>query len=231
MNDVRVLLAGGTLQFVFQPIVDLGDGGAVGFEGLTRMDGVASPVELFREAGAQGLLLDLELHAISSILARAPVLPPTAYVAVNASPSTLLSGAVPATVGPFPLDRLVVEISEREVIADYAVVRAGLAALWGAGIRVAIDDVGAGAAPLLHLVELAPDIIKLDQGLLDGIAGDPARQAMVRRLCDYAEDVGAVVVAECVESLALVELLRALGVRQGQGYALGSPADADFPSR
>jgi EAL domain-containing protein (putative c-di-GMP-specific phosphodiesterase class I) len=219
----------GSLSFVFQPIIDLRDGTVVGVEGLTRV-GAGQPVEaFFSEASEDGSLLDLELHAITALLAAAADRPADVYLSVNASPSTITSQAFADLVRGFPLDRLVVEVTEREPIEDYAFVREALRHLRASGLRLAVDDAGAGVASLHHLIELCPDIIKLDGTLTDAIERDPGQRAMTRALTSFASEIGADVVAECVESRASALELAALGVDHGQGFALGRPAPAGWP--
>lgn len=216
------------LTFVFQPIVDLRDGAVVGVEGLTRV-GSGVPVErLFSEASASGGLLDLELHAIAALVAAASELPEDLYLSVNASASTIMSSRFVEVIRPFPIARLVVEVTERDPIADYARVRASLVELRAAGLRLAVDDAGAGVASLHHLIELRPDIIKLDGTLTSAIECDAGQRAMTRALTSFAAEIGAAVVAECVESMASAVALAALGVHHGQGYALGLPAPAGW---
>ena len=231
-RDVRSRLRDGSITFVFQPIIDLRDGSTVGFEGLTRIDAeVGTVIDLFDAAAAQGALLDLELHAISSILSQAASLPDEAYVSVNASPSTLESSAFRRAVGDFPLAQLVVEVNEREVVDDYGRLRSAVRPLRAGGVRLAVDDAGAGVASLHHLIELRPDIIKLDGALTHAIQRDRGQRAMARALAAFAAETGAVVVAECVESLASAQSLADLGVDHGQGFALGRPAELDLTGR
>jgi EAL domain-containing protein (putative c-di-GMP-specific phosphodiesterase class I) len=217
----------GSLTFVFQPIVDLRDGRTVGFEGLTRDPDRAAEV-LFQAAADEGALLELELHAIAAQLAAAIDLPGQLYLSVNASPSTITSTRFAEVFDGFPLDQLVVEINEREAIEDYGSVREALEQLRHGGMRLAVDDAGAGAASLHHLIELRPDIIKLDGGLIDAIERDAGQRAMARAIVAFAAETGADVVAECIESIGSAVALAALGIDHGQGFALGRPAPAGW---
>lgn len=103
--------------------------------------------------------------------------------------------------------------------------RAAVAAL-GPAVRLAVDDAGAGFASLRHVVEMRPDIVKLDIRLVRGIDADEARQALVAGIQSYARTTGCELVGEGIETAAGRDALRALGVRLGLGYLFGRPAPA-----
>jgi EAL domain-containing protein (putative c-di-GMP-specific phosphodiesterase class I) len=87
-----------------------------------------------------------------------------------------------------------------------------------------VDDAGAGYASLRHILELEPDFVKLDIGLVHHIDTDPARQALAAGLHHYAEETGTTLIAEGVESLEERAVIERLGIRLGQGYLFGRPA-------
>jgi EAL domain-containing protein (putative c-di-GMP-specific phosphodiesterase class I) len=90
-------------------------------------------------------------------------------------------------------------------------------------MRLAIDDTGAGFASLRHILNLEPDIIKLDISLTRGVDVDRARRALAAALIAFAANTGASIVAEGVETASELSVLRDLGVGFGQGYLLGRP--------
>ena len=90
-------------------------------------------------------------------------------------------------------------------------------------MRVAVDDAGAGYSGLQRIIELAPDLIKLDITLVRGIEGDPGRQALVAGMVHFARQTGSTLLAEGIETPAEAKLLRELGVDFGQGYLFGRP--------
>jgi EAL domain-containing protein (putative c-di-GMP-specific phosphodiesterase class I) len=102
-------------------------------------------------------------------------------------------------------------------------------------MRLAIDDVGAGFSSLRHIVVTAPDVIKLDRTLVDGVTDDPVLHTLVRSLTDFAHGCEATVVAEGVETVADADTLLSLGVDHGQGWHFGRPGPAtdlaDCPPR
>ena len=92
-----------------------------------------------------------------------------------------------------------------------------------AGLRIAADDTGAGYSGLQHLLRLRPNVVKLDIALTRSIDVDPARRALASALVTFAGEIGAVLVAEGVESVGELRSLRALGVSAAQGYRLARP--------
>lgn len=233
----QVLAAPGLdIDIVFQPVVDLTGETAttstvVGFEALSRF--AASPArppdQWFSEAASVGLGVPLELAAIRAAVTRVADLPAGTYLAVNASAPTLLSPELAAALAPAPADRLVVELTEHTEVADYPGLRRALASLRAGGVRVAVDDTGAGYAGLDSLLGLEPDIVKLDLSLCQGVATDPARQAMVWALSWFARKTGATLVAEGIENPQDLHELSSLGVPFGQGFLLGRPGPLPAP--
>ena len=96
------------------------------------------------------------------------------------------------------------------------------------GVRLAVDDAGAGFASLQHILRLTPDIIKLDRTFIEGLADDPVRRALTTALVTFAGDIGATLVAEGIATAPELEALRRIGVRHGQGMFLGEPAALPF---
>ncbi|MGZ6496564.1 MAG: EAL domain-containing protein [Actinomycetota bacterium] len=218
-------LQGLGLDIAYQPITDLGSGRVVGVESLARFSGEppVSPDIWFRRAEEVGLRSELEEKAISIALERLAEVPNNAYVTVNCSPAVACSGALDRLLAGRPLDRIIVEITEGERIAEYAALNGALADLRARGLRIAIDDAGAGFAGMAHMVELRPDIIKLDIELTRNIDTDKHRRALVRSLVAYAGAVGAAIIAEGIETDRELRALQGLGVHFGQGYLLGRP--------
>jgi EAL domain-containing protein (putative c-di-GMP-specific phosphodiesterase class I) len=100
-----------------------------------------------------------------------------------------------------------------------------LAPLRAEGVRLSIDDAGAGFASLRHILNLNPDIVKLDIGLTKGIDIDPARRALAAALVYFAKDTQSQIIAEGVETESELAVLKFLGIPMGQGYLLGRPAN------
>jgi EAL domain-containing protein (putative c-di-GMP-specific phosphodiesterase class I) len=122
--------------------------------------------------------------------------------------------------------QLIVELTEHEVIVDYATVRAVVEQL-GPGVSLAVDDAGAGYASLRHILELRPRYVKIDAGIVRGMDGDPVRQALVAGIRFFASRADCHLIAEGVETDAERETLADLGIAMAQGYLFGSPRSID----
>jgi EAL domain-containing protein (putative c-di-GMP-specific phosphodiesterase class I)/DNA-binding NarL/FixJ family response regulator len=227
---IRHALDDDILHAVFQPICTLA-GSTVGAEALARFRGPPSrgPVRWFAEAEEVGLLRDLELTAVRAALAALPALPAHVYLSVNASPATLTTAAFLGLIAGSDGGRVVVEITEHARIHDYEGLREALESLREFGVRVAIDDAGAGFASLRHILRLEPEFIKLDRTLIDGIESDRSRQALAAGLISFAEKIDATIIAEGIERPGEVEKLADLGVRYGQGYFFARPGPLPLP--
>ncbi len=210
---------------VHQPIHLLPGREIVGFECLSRFSAVPqrTPDVWFAEADEVGLREALEIAALRKALASLPDLPAGAYCSINASPATIRGDALPALLAIAPADRLVIELTENATVDDYDALSDALAPLRARGFRLAVDDAGAGYASMQHILQLRPDIIKLDMNLTRDIDSDPARKALASALIGFAHDVGSVIVAEGVETEAELRVLQALGADAVQGYLLGRP--------
>ncbi len=223
------VLEGGAIASVYQPIWSLEAERPMGFEALSRFtaEPARAPDLWFAEAAGVGLGVELEIAAVAVALDALSALPAPVYLSVNVSPDCAGSDDLAALLADHPGERLVLEITEHEAIADYDALVDRLAPYRARGVRVAIDDAGSGYAGLEHVVRLSPDIVKLDRFLVDGIDADPARRSLAAALVRFARDTSAVVVAEGVETLAQLTVLRALGIDRIQGYLLGRPGTLD----
>jgi EAL domain-containing protein (putative c-di-GMP-specific phosphodiesterase class I) len=223
---IRVTLANRDFESVFQPIVALQAGGAVGVEALTRFgtSPVRPPDVWFAEAKEVGLGVELELAALGTALDSLCQLPSGLYLSLNASPDTMMSEEFRETVAAAPAERVVLELTEHDSIEDYELFEKSVHELRSNGVRLAIDDAGAGFSSFRHILNLHPDIIKLDIALTRGIDEDPARRALGSAMLTFGLDAfNASIVAEGIETEAEFKTLRGLGCRFGQGYYLGRP--------
>jgi EAL domain-containing protein (putative c-di-GMP-specific phosphodiesterase class I) len=127
-------------------------------------------------------------------------------------------------LGTVDADRIVVEVTEHTPVENYDVLNDALDRLRGLGVRLAIDDAGAGFASLRHILRLAPEFVKLDRTLIDGIEHDRSHQALAAGLITFANKIDATIVAEGIERAEQLHALRELGVTWGQGFLLARPA-------
>lgn len=226
VERLQSILGGDGLSIVFQPIFELDSEKVSGFEALSRFafEPYRTPDRWYEDAWRLGMGVDLELFAIEAALSELDRLPPPFYVSVNASPETVLSSRFTRVIGEFPPERVIIEITEHAHIDDYDAINNTLDKIRGMGVRLAIDDVGAGYAGLHHILRLAPDVFKLDFVLTRDVDTELPRQALASAATAFGQQIGAMIVAEGVETKAELKMLRSLGVRFAQGYLLGRPA-------
>jgi diguanylate cyclase (GGDEF)-like protein len=233
---IGLVLATRALRPVYQPIFSMATGRAIGYEGLVRPAGGApfgDASSLFSAAEAADRTVELDLACLETVAAGARLPDSDAYLSVNLSPRTLESNLF--RVGELraifqeqgiPLDRVVLELTEREQVEDLDQLRANVEACRRAGLRLAADDVGAGNAGLRLLSEVHFDIVKIDLSLVQGgVMQDPSH-AVLRALQELAAQWKASIVAEGVETAEQLSVIRSLGVTAGQGYLLGRPASS-----
>lgn len=221
-----VLAAPTSMQAALQPIVDLTSGRWVAAEALARFPDDGPPERWFGDAHEAGVGLRLECLAFETACQVLTQLPPGVRLSVNASPALLLDPSfhdLLARLGP-DRARLLVEVTEHAAVTEYEEIRAALAPHRALGLRLAVDDTGAGYASFAHVLRLRPEVIKLDRSLLADIDADAARRAFVTAIVLMALELGASVTAEGVETEAELETLRSLGVDAVQGYLLAEPS-------
>jgi EAL domain-containing protein (putative c-di-GMP-specific phosphodiesterase class I)/FixJ family two-component response regulator len=223
-DEIRRFVDGEGVAMAFQPIVELQTRAVVGLEALARFRSfpLRPPDEWFAEAVAVELGIQLELTTIRQAIAALPRIPEGAYLSVNCSQRAACSTELPNTLRPVA-DRLVIEITEHEQVDDYEQLAASLTNLRGMGVRVAIDDAGAGYASLRHTLLLSPDIVKVDISLTRRIDVDRGRRALASALISFAEEMDMTIIAEGIETADELRTLLDLGVRFGQGYFLAEP--------
>ena len=213
---------------VFQPIYSLTGGDVVAVEALTRFDSdpYRTPDVWFAEATTVGLGNELELVTMRAALAAANDLPAEISLSLNASPSVLADRRFLELLDTHPTRPIIVEVTEHAIIDDYSRLDLVRAALRARGIRLAVDDAGAGFASLRHIVRLAPDIIKLDTALTHGVQHDPVRRCLADCLIRFAEQTGSTLLAEGLEEDADLAIWMQLGAHAAQGYLLARPDTA-----
>jgi EAL domain-containing protein (putative c-di-GMP-specific phosphodiesterase class I)/DNA-binding NarL/FixJ family response regulator len=218
-------LTGNVMTTVFQPLVDLRSGAVIGVEALSRfeMRPRRSPDQWFAEAGTVGLRTELEIAAVRNAVTSAHGLPCELSLFVNLSPDTLCSPQLRSAIDGAEIRSLVFELTEHAPVDDYRELLLNMDDLRAAGVRIAIDDVGAGFSSLRHVVRLRPDILKLDLALTKNVERDSVRAALVGTLLSFGREASALVVAEGIETQAQLRALQEIGVPIGQGFLLGRP--------
>jgi diguanylate cyclase (GGDEF)-like protein len=215
-------------HFHFQPIVRAQSGEVFAYEGLCRPQDPAfpDPLALIHTAERAGRIGDLGRVLRAGVVASLPQLAPPLLLFVNLHPHELYDPRL-AEVEPFMRPwtrRVVLEVTETAAIADYGRVNEILSKLKAQGFRIALDDLGSGYSGLNALALLAPDFVKLDIGLLQGISAPGRHARLLRHILDYANGEGVQVIAEGVETEGQREAVTRLGTPLLQGYFFGKPS-------
>jgi EAL domain-containing protein (putative c-di-GMP-specific phosphodiesterase class I) len=214
-----------SFSVVYQPIVDLGTGEPVGHEALSRFAGpdAIGPDVWFADAHDAGLGVELERLAARRALTSFDWARYPGFVSVNLSAAALIDGSLDELLDGVERGRVVVELTESR--PDHDVLPfAGREELRRRDVRLAVDDLGAGFAGLSRLIEIGPEIIKLDRFLTMGVASDPRRSALAAAAVHLCAALDVDLVAEGIEQAQDRDALVELGVGLGQGYLLGRPA-------
>jgi EAL domain-containing protein (putative c-di-GMP-specific phosphodiesterase class I) len=219
------ILQAGSVAMVFQPILDIRTRALVGVEALARfpVEPRRPPNVWFDEAWTVGRGVDLELAAVAAALGQLDELPPDAFLAVNISPETIASARMEAALVGMPSHRMILEFPERAPVNDHYALAQAVGRLRENGVRLAVDDAGAGFENLSNILELVPDIIKFDVALTRDVDTDPVRHSLASSLVSFAQQLDSVVVAEGIETEGELNTLREIGFGFGQGYHLGRP--------
>ena len=236
--DLAGALADRQMYLVYQPFVDLANGGVAGFETLLRwrhpLRGEINPASFIASAEASGLILPLGEWVLRTALATASRWPPRLTLAVNISPlqfhqpgfvAHIDSALADAGVAP---DRLELEITETVLMRDNPETTAVLRALIARGVRIALDDFGTGYSALAYLARLPHHRIKLDKAFVQDLA-NPATRDLIRAIIAMARAQGVAVTAEGVERDEHLSLVKRIGFTHAQGFATGRPVPAPEP--
>ena len=233
-DALDVVVGGEMLSAVYQPIWDIMSGEPVGFEGLVRPSEDApfrDASALFAAAEVADRTVELDMLAISTIAAGLADDLRGAYLSVNLSPRTMESDQFQASDlvdvlsrhGMAP-DQVVLELTEREAIEDLDGLQHNLDACRQAGFRIAADDVGAGNAGLRLLSEVHFDLVKIDLSLVQGGVLRDSAVAVLKAIQGIADRSNATVIAEGIETIEQLEVIRGLGITRGQGFLLAMPS-------
>ena len=145
------------------------------------------------------------------------------FLALNLSNATLLSPGLGSAIEAIEPGRLVLELSDTARIRSYGITRKSVDSLRERGVRLAVDDVGAGQLDIWHILRLDPEIIKLDRNLVADPENLRRNNALIKGITVMARDLGIMVIAEAIETESERRRLLDLGVEFGQGYLFGKP--------
>ena len=229
------LLFSERLRSVYEPITRLTTQKVLGYEALVRGEAgtdLASPADLFGAAARCDSLFELDCLCRRIALQDARRLPEGTKLFLNCLPSAIHDPAFqPDSLGHLleehdiaPSD-LVFEISEKESIGNFAIFREVCDHYRSLGVKIALDDVGAGYSSLQAVTELSPDFLKVDMALVRGIHEDPSRQEILKALASTSWRIDASIIAEGIERQEELDTLNELAIPYGQGYLLGRAAE------
>jgi sensor c-di-GMP phosphodiesterase-like protein len=236
ISALKLALENGELVPYYQPIVDIRSGRLLGAEVLVRWrkpDGtLVFPGAFIPLAESSGLIREMTrdlmkrvcLEAGSALSHR-----PALKVSFNFAGKLFGDETIVKDVrgiffdSPIKLSQVVLEVTERDRIENFAEARQIIEALQRLGVRIAIDDVGTGHSGLSYMLKLGVDIIKIDKMFVDAIGTDRNSTKIVETLVDLAHNMRMDVVAEGVENFEQVTHLRELGIRSAQGYVFAPP--------
>jgi len=226
LRRITAILETRDLEMVYQPAIRLDEPGIEFLEALARFRSkpYEPPDKWFAAAAEVGLRTELEMLAVTLALDGLRSLPKTAVISINVSPQTVISEQFGGALSSVPLHRIILEITEHEAVKFYSPLMKALEPLRKQGLRIAVDDTGAGHSSFRHILQMRPDIIKLDMSLSRGIHLDPSRRALAAALIWFAREIGCMLVAEGVETAQELSTLRDLGVKIVQGHLMARPA-------
>ncbi|HLA34026.1 MAG TPA: EAL domain-containing protein [Rhodocyclaceae bacterium] len=241
-DDLRQAVAAHELRLAFQPIVDIHANKLVGAEALLRWQhaerGFVSPeifIPLAEKIGLIGEIGRFVLGEACKQVAQWRRNGMDVYVSVNVSarqiPDELPAIAVQTMLRrhKLPPQAIAIEITEGVLMSDIAVAQRWIEELRSAGLRIYLDDFGTGYSSLSYLKRFPMDTVKIDKSFIRDMGADTSDRALVEAIVTMASSLGLNVVAEGVEELAQLALLREMGCTYGQGYLFSRPvAAADF---
>jgi EAL domain-containing protein (putative c-di-GMP-specific phosphodiesterase class I) len=230
-DNIRKVIANGSLTVKLHPVVNLKTGNIVGYEVLSRInDGQWPPHKFFESAVYAGLSEEATTRVLELTKSVFPLLPSHISLSVNITPDLLANTSFMSSLANsgLPLERLVLEITEHSLIDDYSIVEKVLAPLREEGLRIAVDDAGAGYSSLRHVVALAPDIVKLDMTLTKDVHKDSTKQSLIRALMVFAKERRFELVTEGIETVKELQALQSIGVRGGQGFLFDEPQPVEY---
>lgn len=224
----RGMVRNRAFELHFQPIVVLGSGAVHHFEALARFKNTSGPAQTIHMAEELALIEDFDLAVAEKALGR--LRRPGAGLmkfAVNVSGASLADDRYVQALlsmtasNPEERRRLMVEVTESAALADLEAANGRIGALRSAGIKVCIDDFGAGAASYDYLRGLSVDAVKLDGRFVQGLDQDPRCRTMIGHLVGMCGSLGVQTIAEMIETQAVADILIELGVDHGQGWLFG----------
>lgn len=232
-QDLRQALARDQLVVHYQPLMDLERGAEIGFEALLRWNhpqkGMISPADFIPIAESSGMIVPMGNWVLEQSCKLAATLQKKLSVAVNISPAQFKSGKLVEVISAalkkydLPAHRLELEITESLLLEKSSETLGILKSLKELGVVIALDDFGTGYSGLGYLNSFPIDKIKIDRSFVKNLGIEQRSRELVRAAINIGHSLGLMTLAEGIETKEQLDILRALGCQQGQGF-LFSPA-------
>jgi EAL domain-containing protein (putative c-di-GMP-specific phosphodiesterase class I) len=207
-----------------QPIYHVEGGTIIGYEALARFGGSGDTAETFRAASERGFGVEIEVVALTAALRRLDELPGRIPLGVNLSASALSDIRVRELLASVDTGRLVIELTQQSEVANVAELRSSCGSLQAAGAVFCIDGAGRGFFQPERILELEPEMIKIDRSLVHGCDTNDDLRQQIAGLVAVSRRIGALVVGIGVERHEEFSTLATLGVDAVQGHLLGKPS-------
>jgi EAL domain-containing protein (putative c-di-GMP-specific phosphodiesterase class I) len=220
------------LRLYFQPVVSLTRRSVWGYEALLRSSEpeLATPDAVLVAAEQLRCLSELG-RRVRALAAEAVTALPVGRLLVNIHPNELTDPELLNHQAPLSAHagRVILEVTERAALQDPRALERVLLTLRGLGYGVALDDLGAGHASLISLLNLRPDVVKIDMQLIRDVNQDPRRQKLVRMLLTGCRELAVDVIVEGIETREERDTLVELGCDLMQGFFFASPSPEFAP--
>lgn len=237
VTQVRRALDKEEFEPCFQPVVELHAGRLAGFEVLARwhhpQNGLILPANFISLTEKHGLIGELMRQILRKAFLSASVLPAPLALSVNISPTQLHDLSLGSQIrhaaedAGFPLDRLIIEITESALAEDLEQATRFARELKEMGCKLALDDFGTGYSSLRQLQSLPFDELKVDGSFIQSMTTTRDSRKIVAAIVGLGNSLGLITVAECVETEEQADILVCLGCEMGQGWLYGRPVTAD----
>ncbi|MCF8030692.1 MAG: EAL and GGDEF domain-containing protein [Desulfohalobiaceae bacterium] len=236
--EFQEILAQSRIEPRYQPIVHMNNGSVFGWEALSRGPGESnfhSPLSLFQFAEETGGLFQLERVCREKAITHCRDFIGTGKLFLNIHPQTISDpdftpGETKRMLEKTRIDpeNVVFEITERHAVENFQLFHDTLQHYRNQGFLVAVDDVGSGYSGLQSIARIRPDFIKIDKSLVVSADSDPVKRALLETFVTFADQIGAKIIAEGIETSSVFATLANFGVHFGQGYYIAKP---DYPPR
>ncbi|MBS4195754.1 EAL domain-containing protein [Lederbergia citri] len=227
--NIRRFIQQARFYHFFQPIYELHNRNKIGYEALLRSEEYPNPEIAFQLAKKEHQLFDLDVGSMRKALSTYLSTSENGLIFLNIYPSTLLDPRFISLLKRVLTSRehnsrIVLEVSESELIEDIKIFKERISTLKQDGFLIAIDDMGRGYSRIESIIELEPDYIKLDRLFAKDLHLSPKKKEFISIFQTFCDHYGSQLILEGVETSEELEMAKSLGVVFAQGYFLGKPA-------